>query len=146
MAKSGLDKADGNIEVHPTDANIVFVAAMGNPFNLIRNAVYHHKTVENMAISSSKDEKPEPCVFVSILQSELFTQRFGKPIVTVILCHPEEKDLECTNRLMAVILGNRLTKNQECQLESSGNGNRSFSKFESLVCFDRKYKRWTVSI
>lgn len=33
-AKSGLDKADaiGNIEVHPTDANIVFVAAMGNPF------------------------------------------------------------------------------------------------------------------
>jgi hypothetical protein len=32
--KAGLDKADaiGNIEVHPTDANIVFVAAMGNPF------------------------------------------------------------------------------------------------------------------
>jgi hypothetical protein len=34
MVKSGLDKADAiaNIEVHPTDANIVFVAAMGNPF------------------------------------------------------------------------------------------------------------------
>lgn len=33
-AKAGLDKADaiGNIEVHPTDANIVFAAAMGNPF------------------------------------------------------------------------------------------------------------------
>lgn len=33
-AKVGLDKADaiGNIEVHPTDANIVFAAAMGNPF------------------------------------------------------------------------------------------------------------------
>jgi hypothetical protein len=67
-------------------------------------------------------------------------QRCGKGIVTVILCHQEEKDLECTNRLMAVILGNRLTRNQEC-LESWENGNRCVSsKFESLVCFDRKYK------
>jgi photosystem II stability/assembly factor-like uncharacterized protein len=33
-----------------------------------------------------------------------------------------------------------LNENQECQLESRENGNRSFSsKFESLVCFDRKY-------
>lgn len=32
--KIGLDKADaiGNIEVHPTNADVVFVAAMGNPF------------------------------------------------------------------------------------------------------------------
>jgi hypothetical protein len=44
-------------------------------------------------------------------------------IVTVILCHQEEKDLEWY-RSMAVILGNRLTRNQECQLESRENGNR----------------------
>ncbi len=33
-SKIGLEKADAiaNIEVHPTDANIVFAAAMGNPF------------------------------------------------------------------------------------------------------------------
>jgi hypothetical protein len=114
-----------NIEVHPTDANIVFAAAMGILLNLIQNAVFTAPDGGNTwQLVLSKDEKREPCV-VSILQIlELFTQRFGKPIVTVILCHQEEKDLECTNRLMAVILGNRLTKNQECQLESG--------KWESL--------------
>jgi hypothetical protein len=33
-------KRIANIEVHPTDANIVFVAAMGNPFKSNPNAVF----------------------------------------------------------------------------------------------------------
>jgi hypothetical protein len=32
VVKSGLDKADAIAIEVPTDANIVFVAAMGNPF------------------------------------------------------------------------------------------------------------------
>jgi hypothetical protein len=68
--KSGLDKADAiaNIEVHPLMLTL-FCSCNGKLLNLIRNAVFTaHKTVENMAISSSKDENG-PCVFVSILQS-----------------------------------------------------------------------------
>jgi hypothetical protein len=40
------------------------------------------------------------CVRIDPTILELFMQRCGKGIVTVILCHQEEKDLECTNRLM----------------------------------------------
>jgi hypothetical protein len=48
------------------------------------------------------------------------------------------KDLECINRSMAVILGNRLTRNASWNLGKMGIA--VSSKFESLVCFDRKYK------
>ncbi|MFV8331780.1 glycosyl hydrolase [Flavobacterium sp. GSP14] len=60
-SKSGLDKADAiaNIEVHPTDANIVFVAAMGNPFKSNpERGVYRSKDGGNTwQLVLSKDEK-----------------------------------------------------------------------------------------
>ena len=60
-SKSGLDKADAiaNIEVHPSDANIVFVAAMGNPFKSNpERGVYRSKDGGNTwQLVLSKDEK-----------------------------------------------------------------------------------------
>lgn len=60
-SKSGLDKADAiaNIAVHPTDANIVFVAAMGNPFKSNpERGVYRSKDGGNTwQLVLSKDEK-----------------------------------------------------------------------------------------
>jgi hypothetical protein len=78
------------------------------------------------------------CVRIDPTTPELFTQRFGKPIATVILCHPEEKDLECTNRLM-VVIWKSLNENQECQLElgkmgiavSPVNSNRLYALIEN---------------
>jgi photosystem II stability/assembly factor-like uncharacterized protein len=41
---------------------------------------------------------------------------------------------------MAVILGNRLTKTRNASWNLGKMGIAVSSKFESLVCFDRKYK------
>ncbi|MFV8351604.1 glycosyl hydrolase [Flavobacterium sp. XS2P14] len=60
-SKSGLDKADAiaNIEVHPSDANIVFVAAMGNPFksNPERGVYRSQDGGKTWQLVLSKDEK-----------------------------------------------------------------------------------------
>jgi hypothetical protein len=66
---------------------------MGNPFKSNpERGVYRSRWWKTWQLVLSKDDKTGAmCVRIDPTILELFTQRFGKPIATVILCHPRKR-------------------------------------------------------
>jgi hypothetical protein len=81
---------------------------MGNPFKSNPERGVPITDGGKMAISSSKDDKTGAmCVRIDPTNPRIVYATLWEAYRNGHLCHPEEKDLECTNRLMVVILGNR---------------------------------------
>jgi hypothetical protein len=93
-----------------------------------------------MALVLLKMTKPEPCVRIDPTILELFTQRFGK----YRNGHSMSSGGKGSGMYKSIDGGDTwksLNEKPGMPVGIRKNGNRSVSsKFESLVCFDRKYK------